>query len=135
VGASLSSVQAGSPDERRPQAPGVLLRRLSGPLDALLASRVARRASDGLIDLHFNAREISDGGMVSISMRVAVRCAVCLASAGGLCGRCGTRRTVDELFSAWLAVPPGVAEGTHLIPSAMLPWMVRPVSFRVRRSP
>lgn len=45
---------------------------------------------------------------------------------------CGSKRTIDELFSAWLAVPPGVADGAVLKPSALLPGMIRPVSFRVR---
>jgi molecular chaperone DnaJ len=133
-GASRSYVDAGSADARRPQAPGVLLRRLSGPLNALLMTGVARRANDEVIDLHLDAQEISDGGMVSISMHVAVRCAACVATAPAPCERCGTRRTIDELFTAWLAVPPGVAEGTHLIPSAMLPGMVGSLSFRVRRT-
>jgi hypothetical protein len=39
---------------------------------------------------------------------------------------------VRELFSAWLAVPPGVTEGEVLAPSVELPGMVTPVRFRVR---
>jgi hypothetical protein len=65
-------------------------------------------------------------------MRVLVRCQAC--DAGGLesCVCCGARRTIDELFSAWLAVRPGIADGALLAPSALLRGMVRPVSFRVR---
>ena len=40
--------------------------------------------------------------------------------------------TTDELFSAWLTIPPGVQDGTMLAPSAQLPGVVRPVTFRVR---
>ena len=113
----------------RRQAPGVMLHRQSGPLNALLACGVARRAEGDVIELFFNAEELAQGGMVGISMRVAVHCPAC---AGSTCARCGGTRTIDEPFSAWLAVPPGVAEGVLLIPSALLDGMVRPVSFRVR---
>jgi DnaJ-class molecular chaperone len=115
----------------RPDAPAVLLRRLSGPLNALLACGVARRAEQGVFELFLTAREAADGGMVEISMRVPVHCPACPRDPER-CTRCGTRRVVEELFSAWLAVPPGVAEGVHLVPSAVLDGMVHPVEFRVR---
>jgi DnaJ-class molecular chaperone len=120
------------PAATRRRAPGVLLRRLSGQLNALLACGVARRAEGDVIELFLSAQEVSEGGMVTISMRVPVRCPACAANAAGSCARCGTKRTIDELFSAWLAVPPGVADGAVLTPSALLSGMVRPVSFRVR---
>ena len=108
-----------------------MLQRLSGPLNALLACGVARRAEDGVIELFLDAQEVAEGGMVTISMRVPVRCPACAADAAGSCARCGTRRTVDELFSAWLAVRPGIADGA--VPSLRAaPGMVRRVSFRVR---
>jgi hypothetical protein len=44
----------------------------------------------------------------------------------------GSADPVEELYSAWFNVPPGVAEGTRLEPSVLLPGMLRPVSFRVR---
>lgn len=131
-GARSGDATSAPPAATRRSAPGVMLRRLSGPLNALLACGVARRAEDDVIELFLNAQEVSEGGMVTISMRVSVRCPACAADAAGSCARCGRGRTVDELFSAWLAVPPGVADGTVLIPSALLPGMVRPVSFRVR---
>ena len=40
--------------------------------------------------------------------------------------------TGSRLFTAWLAVPPEVADGTILTPSALLRGMLTPVSFRVR---
>jgi molecular chaperone DnaJ len=113
-------------------APGVLLLRLSGPLNALVACGVARRAEDDVIELFINAQEAATGGMVEIPMRVPVHCPACGADAAGACARCGSKRTVDELFSAWLAIPPGVTDDAVLDPSALLDGMVRPISFRVR---
>ena len=114
------------------RAPSVMLRRLSGHLKALLACGFARRAADDLIELFLTAQEASDGGMITIAMRVPVRCPACGGDPAHACARCGSKRTIDELFSAWLAVPPGVGDGAILRPSALLPGMVRPVSFRVR---
>ena len=116
----------------RRRAPSVTLRRLSGPLNALIACGVARHAEAGVIELFVSAEEAAGGGMVTISMRVPVRCTVCAKNPSALCARCGSTRTVEELFSAWLAVPPGVQDGELLIPSALLSGMTRPVSFRVR---
>jgi curved DNA-binding protein CbpA len=96
------------------RAPGVMLLRLCASLDALLARGVARHDGD-VIELFLEADEVSEGGMIAISMRVPVR-------GGG-----------DAVYSAWLAVRPGVADGTILVPSASLPDMLRPVRFRVRR--
>jgi len=115
----------------RRRAPGVMLSRLTGSLQALLASGAVRRAENNTIELFLNSQEAAQGGMVSISMRVAIRCPDC-AGETAACERCGARGTIDELFSAWLAVPPDVADGTLLAPSAVLRGMVRPVSFRVR---
>jgi curved DNA-binding protein CbpA len=95
-----------------PRAPGVLIRRLSSPLNILIASGVAKIADDGVIELFLQPDEVEEGGMVTISMRVPI----------------GDR---EELFAAWLAIRPGVADGTILKPSALLPDM-QPVRFRVR---
>jgi hypothetical protein len=116
-------------DKTSPRAPGVMLGRLSGPLDALLACGVARHVEEGVIELLLNAREAGEGGMATISMRVPVPCARC--ADGVECAHCGSTRSVDELFSAWLAVRPGVEDGALLAPSVLLPGM-RPVWFRVR---
>lgn len=97
-----------------PRAPGVMIRRLSGSLNALLARGVATWASEDVIDLFLEPQEAAEGGMVTISMRVATK-------GGG-----------EDLFAAWLAVRPGVVDGTILTPSAWLPDMERPVYFRVR---
>lgn len=116
----------------RRRAPGILLTRLSRSLDILLASGIARRAEGNIIELFLDAEEAAQGGMVTISMRVPVRCPACVRDETGACVRCGSRGTVDDLFSAWLAVPPGVTDSTVLTPSAQLRGMIRPVSFRVR---
>lgn len=116
----------------RRRAPGVMLTRLSRPLNVLLASGIARRAEDDVIELFLDESEAADGGMVTISMRVPVRCPACGGGGAVPCDRCDSRGTVEDLFSAWLAVPPDVADGTVLRPSARLPGMIHPVSFRVR---
>jgi hypothetical protein len=120
------------PGERR-RAPGLMLQRLSGPLNALLACGVARRAADGLIEIHVDDREAATGGMAAIPMRVSVRCPTCAPGPSLPCPPCGGTGLLDELYSAWLAVPPDVADGTVLEPSAQLPGVVRPIHFRVRR--
>ena len=102
----------------RRQAPGVRLHRLSGSLNGLLACGIAVRSGNDLIELFVNPDEAETGGMVTISMRVPVRKA--------------DNRVVDEVFSAWLAVPPGVRDGEILPPSALLPGMIHRVLFRVR---
>jgi hypothetical protein len=109
-----------------------MLRRLCGPLNSLLACGVARYAEEGVIDLIVTAADASRGGMAAISMRVPVRCSACAADPSQPCSRCGSSRGADELFSAWLAVPPDVADGAILEPSELLDGMLRPVSFRVR---
>lgn len=114
-------------------APGVMLHRLSGPLDALFACGVARRGEDGALELVVTPDEAEEGGMAAISMRVPVACPSCSPGAEVGCRRCAGAGVVRELFSAWLALRPGVADGAVLAPSAQLPGVVRPVSFRVRR--
>ena len=113
-------------------APSVMLRRLCGPLNGLLMSGVARHAEAGVIELFLNSEEIVQGGMITISMRVPVGCPACAGDRTAPCARCGMTRTLDELYSAWLAVHPGAADGDVLIPSALLPGMIQPLAFRIR---
>jgi molecular chaperone DnaJ len=133
-GVRSSAAQSPPPATPRRRAPGVMLQRLSGPLNSLIACGNARRAEADVIELFVNAREAAEGGMVTISMRVPVRCQACSPETAASCTRCGGAGSTEELFSAWLAVPPEVADGTVLIPSAQLRGMLRPVSFRVRHS-
>jgi curved DNA-binding protein CbpA len=116
----------------RGRTPAVLLSRLSGNLNGLLACGFARRVGGDIIELFLNAEEASAGGMVSIAMRVPVRCPACAATRSAVCDRCGGKRIVDDLFSAWLAIPPGVQDGEILPPSAWLPGMVNRILFRAR---
>ena len=128
------SAAATSPPPRaaRGPAPAVMLSRLTGPLASLIACGVARRDEPGFITLVLREDEAAQGGMATVSLQVDLWCPDCAAqerSAG--CARCGGMRTVRELFSAWLAVPPGVTSGEVLAPSVELPGMVAPVRFRV----
>ncbi len=123
------SPSAPPPKER---APSVMLSRQTGSLTALLAQGVARRAESGVIELFLNAEEAAQGGMVSVSMRVAALCPDCAEGDSSSCARCKGTGATDELFSAWLAVRPGVKDGAMLAPSAQLPGVVQEVSFRIR---
>jgi curved DNA-binding protein CbpA len=116
----------------RPRAPGVMLARLSGPLNALTACGIARRLGPDRVELRVSDDEARTGGMIAISLRVDARCGRC-HGADPACVASGGTGTTDELFSAWLALPPGVADGTLLEPSAQLPGVVQRVHFRVRR--
>ena len=63
------------------RVPSVMIRRLSGNLKGLLACGFARRAADDVIELLLNAEEASDGGMITIAMRVRARCPACAGDA------------------------------------------------------
>ncbi|HWE96522.1 MAG TPA: DnaJ domain-containing protein [Tepidisphaeraceae bacterium] len=117
----------------RKSAPAVMLSRLSGSLSTLLACGAARLDEPGFITLVLGEAEAAQGGMAMISMPVELWCPVCAtADRSAACPRCGGSRVVQELFSAWLAVPPGAVGGETLTPSAELPGMVEPMRFRVR---
>lgn len=107
-----------------------MLQRLSGPLTGLFARGAAERAEDGIINLYLTPREAREGGMISISMYVLVYCPACAADRAEPCARCRSQRSVDALYTAWLAVRPETADGTLLSPSASLDGMLRPVTFR-----
>ena len=118
----------------RASAPGVMLSRVTGNLSGLLARGAARFDEPGFITLVLSEREAAQGGMAQISMTVELWCPDCAAQgrSAARCARCGGRGTVDELYSAWLAVRPGATAGEVLVPSAELRGMVEPVRFRVR---
>jgi DnaJ-class molecular chaperone len=132
-GIRTSDTTSAPPSTPQRRAPAVMLSRLSGPLKGLLACGIARRAEGDVIDLFVDDEEATQGGMATISMRVPVHCPACSADPTAPCTRCVGTRSVQDLFSAWLAVRPDVADGTLLTPSAQLPGVLRPVSFRVRR--
>jgi len=118
----------------RGRAAAKMLERLSGNLKGLLAIGAARHAPGDIIELFLNEDEATTGGMITIAMRVQVRCPACAADPKAPCGKCGGKRVVDDLYSAWLAVPAGVLDGELLPPSALMPGMINRVLFRVRAS-
>jgi hypothetical protein len=124
--------EAGATARTGRTAPAVSLLRVSGPLRSLLSCGIAQYAEAGVIELILTADEIAQGGMVTIPMRLPVHCPACATERTAPCARCGTTRIVFDLFTAWLAVPPGAADGDVLVPSALLPNMIRPVAFRIR---
>jgi hypothetical protein len=111
-----------------------MLSRLCGALNTLLACGVARFEEPGFITLVLREAEAAQGGMATISMRVELWCPDCAGQKrpSGGCGRCGGIGRVEELYSAWLAVPPGVGSGEELTPSVGLAGMVEGVRFRIR---
>jgi len=116
----------------RGRVPTIMLSRVSGPIAGLLACGAVRHAPGDVIELLLNADEAATGGMISIAMRVPVRCPACVRKGMTVCDRCGGKRVIDDLFSAWLAVPPGVQDGEILPPSALMPGMITRLMFRVR---
>ena len=118
----------------RGPAPAIMLRRLSGNINGLLATGAARYAPGDIIELYLNDDEAASGGMITIAMRVQVRCPACAEDPKAACDVCRGKRVVDDLFSAWLAVPAGVLDGEILPPSAFLPGMIKRLLFRVRTS-
>ena len=119
----------------RKAAPAVMLSRVTGALATLLACGAAHLEEEGFITLMLRESEAEQGGMVRVSMQVDLWCPECGRTRGSTpsaCPRCAGTRTVSELFSAWLAVPPGAADGEVLTPSAVLDDMIDPVRFRVR---
>lgn len=104
----------------RRRAPSVMLGRVCGPLSSLLACGIARHGEGGVVDLFLSVEEAAQGGMAMISMWVPVRKA---------------QSAIDELFSAWLAVSPGVADDAIVTPSVFLPGMIQPVRFRIHVHP
>ena len=124
-----------APIGARGRVPTAMLHRLCGNIKSLQACGLVRHAGNDIIELFLNAEEAASGGMVTIAMRVPVRCEACAGGNSAACGRCRGKGTLDDLFSAWLAVPPGVNDGEILPPSAMLPGMIHRVFFRARLEP
>jgi molecular chaperone DnaJ len=140
--ATIAATNSPSPPTTRRSAPAVMLERLCGSIVTLLATGAARYDDDnddepGLITLVLSEAEAEQGGMVTISARIELWCPDCAPNGVAAqaqtarCSRCGGTRKVEELFSAWLAVPPGATAGELLVPSAELPGMIEPVRFRV----
>ena len=126
--------QSGVGAVARGRTPAVKLLRFCGNIKGLFACGLARRVGNDVIELYLNSDEASAGGMIELAMRVPVRCPACIGKGTAPCEKCGGKRVLDDLFTAWLAVPPGVQDGEILPPSALMPGMINRVVFRVRLS-
>jgi DnaJ-class molecular chaperone len=126
--------RAPEPQDTRPPAPATMLSRLSGHLSMLLARGAADLDDEpGFITLLPTPREAAQGGMIMVSLRIDIRCPACTPDHPlNPCPRCHGSGTVQELFSAWLALRPGAPDGEILAPSAELPGTLHPVRFRIR---
>jgi len=124
--------QGSIPTIARGRTPAIMLSRLCGNIKGLLACGIARHAGNDIIELYLNPDEAESGVMITIPMRVPVRCPSCAGTRAPDCVKCRGTRAVEDLFSAWLAVPAGVQDGEILPPSALLPGMLHRVLFRVR---
>jgi curved DNA-binding protein CbpA len=119
------------PPPSRP-APAVMLKRHTGNLVSLLARGAAHLDEPGYITLILGPSEAASGGMAMVALPVEIHCPACAnTKAAAPCKRCRGTRIAEELFSAWLAIPPGVTPGQTLAPSAELPGTIDPVRFRV----
>jgi DnaJ-class molecular chaperone len=137
VPAGSSTTAARAPQKpARPAPPAVMLKRVCGAVNLLQARGALELDEPGLVTLVLSEREAAQGGMISLSMWVDLWCPACAAKGlpAAACAKCGGRRTVQELYAAWLGVPPGVISGEELKPSAFLDGMVEGVRFRVRVS-
>ena len=95
--------------------------------------RNGTRSAPDVIELYLDEVESAEGGMITVGMNVDVRCPECVEpELAAPCARCAGTAKVQERFSAWLAVPPGVADRTILTPSVDLPGMIEHPTFRVR---
>jgi molecular chaperone DnaJ len=120
-----------APKSRQPK---VLLTRLSGPLNSLIACGIARREEDGTIELRLSEEDLLQGGYATISTRARISCRACGGSAErrASCQQCQGEGTALELVSAWLTIPPQVTDGTVLSVSVDPRLATAPLKFRLR---
>lgn len=101
----------------RAATPADLLTRLSGTLDALRASGVARTEDQGIIELVLTHAEARSGGTAMIQLQVTVTCASCggVASPRGVwCRICEYAGTTAENMTIAIKIPPGIRAGSRL---------------------
>lgn len=128
-----AAATSAAPPTSSASPPAVMLKRLSGALTLVIARGAAHLEEEGYITLILTEHEAAQGGMVMISMRVPLTCPACTGKQlTMICPRCKGERVVEELYSAWLAVPPGVKGGEVLRPTVGLPGMIKPVQFRLQ---
>ena len=113
-----------------PARPGVvIIARLAGPLPALVERGVARRRTDGVIDLLLLPEEARAGGHAALGVPLRVACPTCGGCAtrdGVWCVRCQFEGHVMDDVTALLAIPAGVRDGVTF---------TRPPRRRRRRAP
>ena len=91
-----------------------LLLRLSGTMETLMAQRIARRLTGGLIELHANHEEARTGGIAAIRMPMTVPCPTCGGIAGPnsvWCRRCQIAGSVVEEITLCLPIPAHAPDG------------------------
>ena len=117
----------------REAAPGVMLERLCAHLNTLVSCGAAEVGRDGVITLVLREEEAAGGGMVTIPMYVEVRCPQCSGETPApSCAGCGGTGKTEVLFSAWLAIKPGMRTGEPLDPTVQMKGVITPVKFRLR---
>jgi molecular chaperone DnaJ len=88
--------------------------RLSGPVDALLASGAIRAASDGSLELFLRADEAAAGGTAVLELPLDGPCPTCggVARKGGVwCCRCEYRGRITEPVPVRITIPPAATDG------------------------
>jgi molecular chaperone DnaJ/curved DNA-binding protein len=98
-----------------PSSGGRVIARLAAPLAALVASGIARRRVDGVVELGLLPEEARAGGHAALGVPMRLSCPTC----GGCaerdrlwCMRCEFAGVIDDVVTVSLAIPPGVAAGT-----------------------
>lgn len=94
-----------------------LLRRVSGELARLSASRIASLGSDGTLELHLNGAEAASGGTAAIRMPLKVVCSSCGGVArprGVWCRICQHDGRLQEEVTVLVRVPPYTHTGSAL---------------------
>jgi DnaJ-class molecular chaperone len=118
----------------RARPPVDLIARLAGPLEALIARAVARRAADGLLELLLTDAEARLGGTAAITVPVHLPCPTCggCAQPGVWCIRCEFQGTVREEVTACIVLPPLVTDGATFTVRLEPQDAVPPLRVRVR---
>jgi len=91
-----------------------LLSRVSGPLDALVASGVAAVGRDGAVELRLSVAEAASGGTAVLTMPLVVPCPTCggIARRGGVwCRRCEYAGEVTADVKVRIQIPPAARDG------------------------
>ncbi len=115
--------------------PEVILPRLTGHLETLIARHVAYHERGNLIALHLHPDEAAEGGTATITMPVDLRCPACRDRPPAGCPSCSGRGSHQERFTAWLTIPRQVTHGAILAGSVELPDALAVVRFRVLIDP